>query len=187
MITSLESTHLAVEFLRAGGDMFLVKPVNFDILELIIKEVLEKARLRTQYREAHEALAKSEAHARAVIETSPNAIVTFAEDGTIRKFYGAAERIFDYRARMVEGEGIGVLFAEQSENAPGIRVRGSGLVDAGDHPGSRWRAPTSRVRPESPGAAGGDEDLRTDYLGSRLDASPGDRDLPPGRRLTARR
>ena len=125
MITSLESTHLAVEFLRAGGDMFLVKPVNFDILELIIKEVLEKARLRTQYREAHEALAKSEAHARAVIETSPNAIVTFAEDGTIRKFYGAAERIFDYRARTVEGEGIGVLFAEQPENAPGM---GSGLV-----------------------------------------------------------
>ena len=109
MVTALESTRLAVEFMHAGGDMFVVKPVNFDLLRMVIGEALEKARLKRQYWEAHRALEVSEAHARAVFEASVNGIIMIGADGVIHRFNPAAEGMFGYAAEEVTGRNVTML------------------------------------------------------------------------------
>ena len=109
MVTALESTHLAVEFMHAGGNMFVVKPVNFDLLRMVIGEVLEKARLKRRYHDAHRALEVSEAHARAVFEASVNGIIIIGADGGIHRFSPAAEKMFGYAAEEVTGKNVTML------------------------------------------------------------------------------
>lgn len=112
MVTALESTRLAVEFMHSGGDMFVVKPVNFDLLRMAIGEVLEKARLKRQYHEAHRALEVSEAYARAVFEASVNGIIIIGRDGVIHRFNPAAEEMFGYAAKEVVGKNVTILMPE---------------------------------------------------------------------------
>lgn len=66
-------------------------------------QVLETNNDITERRKAEEELRKSEARARALAETSPDAIFTMTTDGLILSFNPAAERIFGYPA----GEAIG--------------------------------------------------------------------------------
>ena len=133
MVTAFESTHLAVEFMRGGGDMFMVKPVNFDVLELVIKEVTEKARFRRKYRETQRALKASEAHARAVFEASVDGIITIGRDGVIRQFNPAAEGMFDYAAGEVIGRNVTMLMPqhlrpEHEARLKAYRSKRSGII-----------------------------------------------------------
>jgi len=109
MVTALESTRLAAEFMNAGGEMFVVKPVNSDLLGMVIGEVLGKAHLKRQYEEAHRALEESEAHARAVFDASVNGIIIIGAGGAIHRFNPAAERMFGYAAKEVTGKNVTML------------------------------------------------------------------------------
>ena len=109
MVTALESTRLAVEFMHAGGDMFVVKPVNFDLLRMVMSEVLEKAGLKRRNQEAQRALEVSEAYARSVLDASLNGIVIIDADGVIHRFNPAAERMFGYAAEEVTGANVTML------------------------------------------------------------------------------
>lgn len=59
-----------------------------------------------------ERLRESEARARAVLDTTVDAIITIDASGTIESFNRAAERIFGYRAAEVQGENVRVLMPE---------------------------------------------------------------------------
>ena len=126
MVTALESTRLAVEFMHAGGDMFVVKPVNFDLLRMVIGEVLEKARLKRQYQDAHRALQVSEAYVRAVFDGSVNGVIIINADGVIHRFNPAAEIMFGYAANEVTGKNVIMLMPKHLRGEHEAHLSGYG-------------------------------------------------------------
>ncbi|WP_257462091.1 GAF domain-containing protein [Archangium lipolyticum] len=66
-------------------------------------QALERARLFEQERQAREALRDAHHTLRAIIESSPMAIVLLALDGTVRLWNPAAESIFGWKAEEVLG------------------------------------------------------------------------------------
>jgi two-component system, sensor histidine kinase and response regulator len=67
----------------------------------------------TDRRRAEEALRKSEARTRAIVETTPDAIITMTTDGLVNSFNPAAERIFGYAAGEVVGQPLRMLMPER--------------------------------------------------------------------------
>ncbi|QIN82318.1 PAS domain S-box protein [Rubrobacter tropicus] len=63
----------------------------------------------TERKRAEEALLKSEARNRAVVETAQDAIITMTSDGRVRSFNPAAQRTFGYDANEVVGQPLSVL------------------------------------------------------------------------------
>lgn len=63
----------------------------------------------TKRREAEKALRETEAKARAILETTVDAVITIDERGIIETFNSAAERIFRYQAEEVIGRNVKVL------------------------------------------------------------------------------
>ena len=64
-----------------------------------------------------EALHKSEARNRAVVETATDAIISMTSSGTIRSFNPAAERIFGYSAQEAVGQPLRMLMPERFRGA----------------------------------------------------------------------
>ena len=67
----------------------------------------------TERRRAEEALRKSEARNRAVVETAQDAIITMTSEGRIRSFNPAAERTFGYDAGEAVGRPLSMLMPER--------------------------------------------------------------------------
>ena len=67
----------------------------------------------TERKRAEEALRKSEARNRAVVETAQDAIITMTAEGRIRSFNPAAERTFGYDAGEVLGRPFSMLMPER--------------------------------------------------------------------------
>lgn len=63
----------------------------------------------TRQRQAEQALRESEARGRAILETTVDAVVTIDEQGIIKSFNRAAERMFGYRADEVIGQNVSIL------------------------------------------------------------------------------
>ncbi|MBW2617611.1 MAG: hybrid sensor histidine kinase/response regulator [Deltaproteobacteria bacterium] len=61
MCTAHSSTHLAVEFMKAGGADFVHKPVDFEVFKARLDQVQETARIKGQLREAEVAQLAAEA------------------------------------------------------------------------------------------------------------------------------
>jgi PAS domain S-box-containing protein len=76
------------------------------------REIAERER-------AERSLRESEAHARAVLDTAVDAIITIDPRGTMLSFNPAAERLFGYRAGEAVGRNVSILmpspFAEQHD------------------------------------------------------------------------
>lgn len=72
------------------------------------QEIIERTR-------AEEALRKSEANIRAIVETAADGIITFDRQGVIQSFNPAAERIFEYPAREIVGQNINILIPSLSD------------------------------------------------------------------------
>jgi PAS domain S-box-containing protein len=82
------------------------------------RELLAEARRRLQGR-ARE-LRRSEAHRRALVETTTDAVVTIGVDGRIRSFNPAAETLFGYTEAEMLGEDVGRLMpADEARRHPG--------------------------------------------------------------------
>ncbi len=71
----------------------------------------------TERKRAEEALRKSEAHTRAIVETAMDAIITITGFGLIQSFNGTAERIFGYSAEETVGRDIRMLMPERFKAA----------------------------------------------------------------------
>ena len=71
----------------------------------------------TERRRAEEALRKSEARNRAILETATDAIITMAADGSVLSFNPAAERTFGYRAEEIVGGPLRTLMPERFRGA----------------------------------------------------------------------
>jgi PAS domain S-box-containing protein len=133
MVTAYDSTALAVAFMRAGGDMFVAKPIDFDLLEVVSRDVVEKACLRASAREAHAAALVRDAEVSAILESSPGAIMVFDADGAVRQLNPAADRLFamagDRPAPNVE------------HLVPGLRARAEALTSGKMGPNHGTGAP----------------------------------------------
>lgn len=71
------------------------------------------ARETAERKEAEEASRRSEARTRAIVETSPDAIITMTANGLIRSFNPGAETIFSYTAEEAVGQPMRTLMPER--------------------------------------------------------------------------
>lgn len=74
-------------------------------------------------KQAEEALRKSEALNRSVVDTASDAIITMTTNGLVRSFNHAAERIFGYTADEVVGEPLRMLMPERFREAHEFNFR----------------------------------------------------------------
>jgi len=74
--------------------------------------LLRNQRSASQLRRANEELAISHAHMASVLETVPDAMVVIDEKGAIQSFSAAAERLFGFAAREVQGRNVSMLMPE---------------------------------------------------------------------------
>jgi two-component system, LuxR family, sensor kinase FixL len=83
-----------------------------DVNSKLQREVAQRERIERSLRE-------SEAHARAVLDTAVDAIITIDLGGVMLSFNPAAERLFGYRAAEAVGRNVSILmpspFAEQHD------------------------------------------------------------------------
>ena len=94
----------------------------------------------TERRRTQEALRKSEARNRAILETATDAIITMAPDGSVVSFNPAAERVFGYRAGEIVGRPLKNLMPERFR---GPTRRASGATSRAARRASSARAPSS--------------------------------------------
>lgn len=76
-------------------------------------QVIFVARNSSQRKLADEALRKSEARTRAIVETAPDAIIAMTTDGLIKSFNSGAERIFGYAEEEAIGQPLTMLMPER--------------------------------------------------------------------------
>ncbi len=76
----------------------------------------------TERKRAREALLRSEALIRTILETAPDGVVTFSSHGRIESFNAAAEHIFGWSAAEVLGQDLSRLIPD-AEGSEGLRQR----------------------------------------------------------------
>lgn len=78
-------------------------------------EWFQRARLDTESAAAE--LGRREAHLQSILNTVPDAMVVIDEAGLIREFSPAAERMFGWKAREVQGKNVRILMPEPHREA----------------------------------------------------------------------
>src|SRR5215213_6607690 len=102
-------TSTGSDSLAAGvyvGGALLIGLVLLRQVDTIVRDITERKR-------SEEALKKSEARHRAVVDTALDAIVTMSADGLIRSFNHSAELIFGYMAEEAIGQRLEMLMPER--------------------------------------------------------------------------
>ncbi len=102
----------AAELLNYAVDDFILPPLTS--LRLTGRLTFARARIvrRAEKRALEAALRTSEANARAVVETTVDAVITIDERGSILSFNAAAERIFGYKAAECIGQNLQMLMPQ---------------------------------------------------------------------------
>ena len=117
MVTGYASVETAVRALNEGASGYVMKPLDMDSVLAAVREALEKQRLTLENRrlyeeaqrelaerkKAEEALRRSEARFRALIENASDVVMTFGRDGIIRYESPAVERVLGYKYGEVVG------------------------------------------------------------------------------------
>lgn len=118
--TALLATGLGLAFsFLVGGTGLLADPVNLvdTLLFLFLGPAIALGgwRLRKSSRLAQEAIARSqerEAHLQSILDTIPEAMIVIDQQGTIRSFSAAAERLFGYGAPEAIGRKVNLLMPQ---------------------------------------------------------------------------
>lgn len=114
VITSEGDMGLAVECLRKKASSYLTKPVNNELMLVVVEQAIEKIALKrvlkentrlleTRVREANNERELAYRFRENIIENSPDAIVCVRKGGEITLFNPAAERLLGYRKDEVVG------------------------------------------------------------------------------------
>lgn len=95
-------------------------------------------------------LKSSQAHARAILETAVDAIISLDDDGMILSFNPSAERIFGYKADEIIGHNVSELMPPQDQDDPTVSSYFQRFKD--NHPGrvhsTRWETMSLRKNGE---------------------------------------
>ena len=89
VITAFVDLEGAITAIRHGADDYLIKPIDGD-------DVRGRLRRFVELRDTKIALRTTEEELRAVLETAPDAIVTYDNDGRIHRTNPAASKLFGY-------------------------------------------------------------------------------------------
>ena len=112
------SPTLEFRFKHADGTWRHLEATGNSLLEdPAVGGIVVNSRDVTERKRTEEALLESEARNRAVVETATDAIITMAQDGIVRSFNPAAERIFGYRPREIVGRPLRVLMPGRFRDA----------------------------------------------------------------------
>ncbi len=113
ILTGFKDTNAIIEALRNRASDFIVKPVDLETLKLTVDKSLRRLELVEQvknYTQRLENLLQSvrdtKEYLQNILESSPQAIVTYDLSGNILEWNSAAERITGYRASEVKGKSL---------------------------------------------------------------------------------
>ncbi len=107
VMTARGNETVAVQFMKRGALDYLVKDSGFlSFLPEVTQRHLREARSQRILREAEHALRAAEQRVVRIIEASPEAFLSLAEDGTILDWNTAAERTFGWHAQEIVGRSI---------------------------------------------------------------------------------
>ncbi|HWB09268.1 MAG TPA: response regulator [Pirellulales bacterium] len=108
MVTGYSQEATVVEALRAGVRDFVAKSSDYvDYLLQAVERLFQQSRVERS-------LAEAQAHLRAVIESSMDAIITTDSRGTVTLFNPSAERMFGHSAAQAVGQPIARFSAQMA-------------------------------------------------------------------------
>ena len=112
----------AVAAMKAGAHDYLLKG-NLTRLAPAVERELREVKERAARRHAEDALRETAETLRAIIESSPLAIIALEPEGTVQLWNSAAERIFGWRAAEVLGGPLPLVPADRQEESQALRQR----------------------------------------------------------------
>jgi PAS domain S-box-containing protein len=122
VITGYASTESAIKALRKGAYDYLTKPIDFDLMHLVIERALEKLRLQKslhhyidEVKARAEALRESEARYRSLAEHAPDIIFLLDSQGCFVFLNQRVEELLGYRPEALLGRPFTDLFAAESQ------------------------------------------------------------------------
>ncbi len=117
VLTGHSDIQSAITALKHQASDFLQKPVDFQVLRFALKRAVERMRLKQsvqEYTQSLERLIKQVDYSRnyleAVVQNSPNALLTYDLDGTIISWNEAAEKITGFPAEEAIGHTLEDVF-----------------------------------------------------------------------------
>lgn len=117
VLTGYGDMKMAINALQNNASDFLIKPVDFEILLHSVNKSASHIKLKEDikiYTQELEALFKDVHHSREYLETilqsSPNATITYDKDGLINSWNAAAERISGYSKTETIGKSVKEIF-----------------------------------------------------------------------------
>jgi len=117
VLTGHSDIQSAITALKHQASDFLQKPVDFQVLRFALKRAVERLQLKQsvqEYTQSLERLIKQVDYSRnyleAVVQNSPNALLTYDLDGTIISWNEAAEKITGFPAQEAIGHTLEDVF-----------------------------------------------------------------------------
>ena len=111
ILTAFKDTSSIIEALRHRASDFIIKPVELETLKLTVEKSLRRLELQEQVKAYTSELEKllqnvrdTKEYLQNILESSPQAIVTYDLAGKILEWNRAAEKITGYNAREVKGK-----------------------------------------------------------------------------------
>jgi PAS domain S-box-containing protein len=122
IITGSINEETAVECMKAGANDYILKAhlsrTNLARLNTAIRNALETRKFREEKEQAEEALRRSEAQMRAILESALDCIITMDHEGRIIEFNAASEKTFGFTRDQVLGRSMADLIVP-----PALRER----------------------------------------------------------------
>lgn len=113
ILTGFKETNAIIEALRHRASDFILKPVELETLKLIVEKSLRRLELLHQVKKYTRELENllqnvrdTKEYLQNILESSPQAIVTYDLSGKILEWNSAAERITGYSADEVKGKSL---------------------------------------------------------------------------------
>ncbi len=111
VLTARNAPRDVVTGLSAGADDYIAKPFDSDELHARVQVGVRVVELQRRLMESAHDLRAREAHLRAIVDHAQDGILTVDEQGSIRSFNPAAERIFGCAVRDAVGRSVGALIS----------------------------------------------------------------------------